>query len=131
MKLTKKVLGLTIALFGMVAFANAQETVPEFEKRGKAHHQKMIDKLGLNDEQVAAFKELKKTYRGKAKALKSQTDSKDELADLMYQNRKAKTAEIKKILTPEQYAIFDKVDTNRRKRGKGKRGKKGKARRAF
>lgn len=131
MKLTKRILGLTIALFGIVAFAHAQDTSPEFEKRGKAHHQKMIEKLGLNDEQVAAFKELKKTYREKAKALRSQTDSKDELADLMYQNRKAKTAEIKRLLTPEQYAIFDKVDTDRQKRGKGKRGKKGKARREF
>ena len=131
MKLTKKILGLAIALFGMVAFAQAQDTDLKFEKRAKAHHQKMIDKLGLNDEQAAAFKEIKKTYKEKAKALRTQTESKDELADLMYQNRKAKTAEIKQLLTPEQYAIFDKVDTDRKKRGKGKRGKKGKARKEF
>lgn len=131
MKFTKKVfiaaLTLVFATAGLFPIgASAQEEVkPEFKKRANHRIEKQVEKLGLSDEQKTAFTEIHKKYGKQAKAIKEQTQSREELGDLIHANRKAKTAEIKNLLTPEQYALFDKVD-KKQKGKKGKRGKQGK-----
>jgi len=129
MKFIKKVFIAVLTLVFATAGLFAQEEMkPEFKKRANHRIERTAEKLDLSDEQKTVFVEIHKKYAEKAKALKVQTESREELGDLMHANRKAKIAEIKELLTPEQYAIFDKVDKNRkgRKGEKGKRGRHGK-----
>jgi len=97
----------------------------KMKKRGEQRLKKTVEKLNLSEEQTTAFVEIHKKYKKEAKAFKGSTQSRDEMMDLIYKNRKAKNAELKNLLSPEQYAIYDKIDENR-KGEKGKRGGKGK-----
>ena len=124
MKFTKNVFAAALILIFTTSGLLAQEELqPELKKRAHHRMEKTAEKLGLTDDQKTAFQEINKKYKEKAKAIKEQTESREELAELIYLNRTAKTAEIKELLTPEQYAIYDKVDKNRKRR-KGKRGKR-------
>jgi len=125
MKFIKKVFIAALTLiFATTGLFAQEEMKPELKKRANHRIEKTAEKLGLSDDQKTAFTEIQTAYAEKAKAIKAQTDSREELADLIYANRKAKTAEIKELLTPEQYATFDKV--GKKGKGKGKKGKKGK-----
>ena len=122
MTFSKKVFIAALTLiFATTGLFAQEEMKPEFKKRANHQLEKAAEKLDLSETQKTAFAEIHKKYRAKAKALKGQTDSREELGDLMHASRKAKTAEIKALLTPDQYAIFDKVDEKR----KGKKSKKG------
>ncbi len=124
MKITGKILITALALiFVSVTLPAQEEGLDESKKRVEKRMEKVAEKLNLTEEQRTTFSEIHKKYRGKAKGIKEQTQSRVELMDLIYENKKARISEIKEILTPEQYAIYDKVDENRRGRKK-KHGKR-------
>lgn len=126
MKFTKKffLASLTFIFASMSLFAQDEVSL-EVKKRGEQRIEQAAEKLNLSEEQKTAFAEIHKKYKNEAKALKGSTQSRDEMMDLIYKNRKAKNAELKNLLSPEQYAIYDKIDENRKGR-KGRRGGKGK-----
>ena len=128
---SKILAALTLLVFSTIALSaqTAGEDVrPRHKERGERGERanKMAEKLGLNEQEVADFKAINKKYKEELKAAQANVTSKEEMVEIRYANHKAKTAEVKAFLTPAQYAIFDKFEPRKGKKGKkGKRGKRG------
>jgi Spy/CpxP family protein refolding chaperone len=133
----KKTLALLAALALTTAGTTfAQTTAPTTTQahKGKGgHHQnpgqkadKMAKELGLNADQKAKLEQLMQTRKQESAALKAKygADKKAGKADMKAAHDRYE-AQLKTILTPEQYAKFDKMKAEHH--GKGKDGGKAKA----
>lgn len=122
---SKILAALTLLVFSTVSLTaqtDTEATHEKFKERAEKRANHRIEKLGLTDEEAVEFKAIHKKYREQLKEAAADVTSKEIMADMRYENHKAKTAEVKEFLTPEQYAIYDKFEG--RKKRKGKRGKK-------
>lgn len=116
---------LVFSSIALVAQPEGDDVPPQFKEHAQKRANKMIEKLGLSEAEAADFKAIHEKYRKQMKEAKANVTSKEEMAEIRYANHKAKTSEVKEFLSPEQYAIFDKVEPRKGKKGKGKRGRKG------
>ena len=119
---------LTLLVFSTIALSAqtaGEELPPRLKERAEKRANHMVKKLGLSEDEAADFKAIHKKYGQQMKEAKANVTSKEEMAEIRYANHKAKTAEVKAFLTPEQYAIYDKVEPRKGKKGKGKKGRKG------
>ena len=75
---------------------------------------KMAEELGLSDEQKSKLQEVFKAQREAMKDL-----SPEERREKMKESREAMNAKVKEILTPEQFAKWEKIRDERRPGGPG------------
>jgi len=101
------------------------EIPQQYKERAQKRANHKIKKLGLTEEEAVEFKAIHKKYREELKAAKANVTSKEEMAEIRYANHKVKTAEVKAFLTPEQYAIYDKFEPRKGRKGKAKRSQRG------
>lgn len=128
-------LGLSTLLFILV-FTQLQAQGPggkqgqmDPEKRAEQQTAMMTQKLGLSEAQATKIKEINLKYAAKAKTLREANTGGDRTAmrGQMTTLRTEQDAELKTMLTSDQWATWEKVQTeqraNRDERGKGsKRG---------
>ena len=78
-------------------------------RMGKGGGEKIKEKLGLTDDQATKFKAIADTYRGKMKAIKTDAASatdKKATKQKVQELRASEQAEIKALLTPDQYTKY-------------------------
>ncbi len=125
---SKILAALTLLVFSTIALSAqtaGKEMPPRHKERAEKRANKMIEKLGLNEQEAVEFKAIHKKYKQELKAAKVNVTSKEEMAEIRYAIHKDKTAEVKEFLTPEQYAIYDKIEARKGGKGNGKKGRKG------
>lgn len=145
----KKIIFMLVALFCSSLFVNAQRPQPRRERMNpeqmaEMRTQRMVEKYGLDDEQKARLLELNKKQmenrrqvRPKAlpkDSLKAMTkeekkaykqereEQKKAMQETMKKNAEDYQAELKKILTSEQYASYQKDEQARMERRQSRRG---------
>lgn len=111
-------------------YESYKELRNERRKRSDMNRQKMecTEQLNLTDKQQSQFREINRKYGQAAKELRENGQSWEENKKAFESIRKEKDAEIKSLLTEEQYEIY--LDTHKDcppgKMGYGKNQKKGK-----
>ncbi len=81
----------------------------KMDRMGKGGGEKIKEKLGLTDDQATKFKAIADTYRGKMKAIKTDAASatdKKATKQKVQELRASEQAEIKALLTPDQYTKY-------------------------
>jgi periplasmic protein CpxP/Spy len=130
----KKVAVLFVLLFAFVANTFAQtdavaaplksEKMSKSDRKAKA--KQAADDLGLSADQKAKMKEIGQSLKGKMKAIKSDASlTKDQKKVQTGEVAKQHEADIKAILSPEQFTKWDAMAKERRAKMKELRGKKG------
>ncbi len=97
------------------------QTANQPNGQGKGQHEmdfaKLKTDLSLTDAQVSSWKSLEEQYKPKFKALKSDSSITEEVKKVkMKELHSAKKADLKKILSEEQFAKF--TDIKRQQKGK-------------
>lgn len=129
-----KKLVLSVVFAALGTFAMAQQTggkkAPDHPRTNQAEMQKKQDEklqqmkaeLGLSDAQVARIKEMKaKQQEARKQEMAAQ---KAERVDAMKDKRQAMDAEMKSILTPEQYEKWQQIKADRMQQKKAADGHK-------
>ncbi len=141
----KKVIVLFVAIVAFAANSFAQtgtgqetQKAPKSEKVGKhkgqngkhAHGMDMKKDLNLSDDQSKRIKDIKNSYKGKMTALKTDNSlSKEQRKTQMSDLKKSEEADVKGVLTADQYTKFTEMKKQRRndmKAHKGEYKRKGK-----
>ena len=135
----KKIFLMLSVMLALVATSFAQTTQTEapveqkqngkekMKHQGKRDGAKATKSLGLNDEQKAKMKTSQNDLKGKMSAIKSdQSLTKEQKKAKMKEIAQAHDAELKNILTPEQYTQMTEMRKNRVAQGGHKGGKHGK-----
>ncbi len=136
-----KKLVLAVALVGMGSLVMAQQTPPQdkegrraemhqkFQEREQEHLDKMQKDLGLNQSQVAQIKALHEKRKNEMKAdFDKNKDQRQARMEQMKAKREQMNADMKKILTPQQYDKWQadrKAKMEERKMAMKDRGMKG------
>ena len=125
----KKIVLLCTMFCAFATFSIAQTTdtkTASTEKmhkgKGKGkHHDHMENSLGLNADQKAKMKEIRNTYKGKFKAVRSDKSlSKEQRKMQMQDIQTAHDADMKGLLTAEQYTQFTAAKGKHKEDMKGK-----------
>lgn len=102
-------IGMAVAFFTMGA-ANAQDKVQQPPaERAKQQTERMTKELGLNVDQAAKVEAINAKYAEKAEAMRA--DRKEKMAETKGKGSElndARMAELKGVLTTEQYAKWEK-----------------------
>lgn len=104
-----KKLILAIAFIGMGSFVMAQQTTPQDKQAKRAemqqqHMDQMQKDLGLNQSQVTQIKALQEKRKAELKAEFDQNkDNREAKMEQMKAKRAQMDADMKNILTPQQY----------------------------
>lgn len=123
----KKIIGLFLVMLICSVSVYAQK-----DNRGgrmgdpSKRMEKMITDLKLNDKQAADYRKVEKDFMGKMKKMRDEAqDDRSKMREKMQTLRKEKDAEVKKILTDEQFKQYqekqqaprdkNRKDGNRRK----------------
>jgi periplasmic protein CpxP/Spy len=127
----KKVLILCAVLFAITtnSFAQAAATtaVVAEKKEGMAGQKRESWKnlLGLTAEQDAKMKEISKANKEKSDALKNDaTADKEQKKAKMAELKKANEADLKAVLTADQFTKYNDIQKQRREEAKAKQGEK-------
>ena len=122
----KKVIGLCLVLLVSSVSVFAQSGKRSAKKGGDPAQrcEKMIADLKLNEKQAADFRKVEAEFRDKMKAEKKQADSdRQKMREKMTTMRNDRDAEIKKILTEDQYKQYlEKQRSQSPRKGDGRRG---------
>ncbi len=90
--------------------APVEKRMGKMDKMGKmGGGEKIKEKLGLTDDQAAKFKAIADTYKGKMKAIRTDAAAATDKAAVKQQVqtlRASEQAEIKALLTPDQYTKY-------------------------
>ncbi len=115
----KKIILMALFFATFISFSNAQTDAtpaPTAEKvrgngKNKAKAAMSVKKqLGLNDEQAQKMKTIGATFKGKWQAIRTdQSLSKDQKKAQMQEAKTAYDAEVKAVLTPEQYTKWTEM----------------------
>ncbi|TKG93446.1 DUF4890 domain-containing protein [Puteibacter caeruleilacunae] len=111
-------------LFVAVMFANMVVAQPKFDPKERAQKstKAMIEKLSLNKEQGEKIGEINLKYAEKMQEIfKKGKGNRDQMRSSMQTMRKDQEAEIKKVLTEEQYKKYQAWQKERRQQ-QGQRG---------
>lgn len=112
-----------VALFFAFTFtANAQrgDRQPHDPKQAaEKQTTRMVEKLSLNEIQTAQVKEINLTYAQKLQAAhENNKGNREAMKEISTAINTEKAAELKRVLTAEQFTAFEEMQP---KRGKGKR----------
>jgi hypothetical protein len=138
----KKVFLAILLVVGMTAIA--QETKIEKPRKEKMSSEQKVElyvkkmklDLDLNDKQVTEVKKLAEVQFQKREAKRAEIKAKREeekkirdekrfeMKNQMLDEQIAQKAEMKKILTPEQYAKWEKIQSERKEKMKGRKNRK-------
>lgn len=116
----KKVIGLFLVILISTATVFAQSGNRHGKKGDHSKRsEKMIEELKLNEKQAADFRQVETDFRAKMeKERESVKDDRSKMRDKMLTMRSEKDAQVKKILTDEQYKIYqEKQAANRARKG--------------
>jgi len=116
----RKLLILAVAVLG-VSLAGAKDSPADLDKRAERMTKKMTEKLKLTDEQQVKVKALNLDMLTKTKAAKDKVGDKETKRAEMKTIRDNYNAEMKKVLTDDQYVKFEKDMKKRHKRQMKKR----------
>ncbi len=127
MKITKRIIIALIFLVGGITALQAQKgqfCQIDPEKRAERMTQHMADELSLSEEQTAKVLAINLKFAKEHKALRANAQEGERPNRAEMENlREAHTAEIKPLLTEEQFAKLETLRPEREgKRGKGPRG---------
>ncbi len=96
--------------------------------KGYRGGEKIKEKLGLTDDQTTKFKAIEDTYKGKMKALRTDAQAGTDRATMKQQVKTmvaSKEAEIKALLTPDQYTKYQAmIEARKEKRYEKKQERK-------
>jgi protein CpxP len=131
MKITKFSLVALIALGGLLAFspvAQAQEKKADAQQekgKGKGPDQlaQMTELLKLTADQQAKLKPIIEARAKKMAAIREATTDQAERRAKTQELQPAFTADVKKILTPEQFDTWEKDQASKKGKGQGKKKK--------
>ena len=122
----KKVIGLCLVLLISSVSVFAQGGKRGAKKGGDPAQrcEKMIADLKLNEKQAADFRKVEAEFRDKMKAERKQADSdRQKMREKMTTMRNDRDAEMKKILTEDQYKQYlEKQRSQSPRKGHGRRG---------
>lgn len=121
----KKVIGLCLVVLMSSVSVFAQEGKRGDKKGGDPTQrmEKMIKDLDLNEQQAADFRKIEAEYREKMKVEREQAKSdRENMREKMQTMKENRNAEIKKILTEEQYTKFlEKQNSQSPRKGDNRR----------
>lgn len=122
----KKVIGLFLVILISTTTVFAQDGNRQGKKGDPSKRsEKLIEELKLNDKQAADFRKVEADYREKMmKEREAVKDDRAKMREKMTTMRTEKEAQIKKILTDEQYKLYQeklKKAEDSRKKGHGRR----------
>lgn len=116
-----------VALFFTFSFAaNAQRAGKSIDPAQSAEKQTahMVEQLSLDEIQAVKVKEINLTYAKKMKeAREDNKGNRNAMKEIMTAINTEKTAEIKQVLTDEQFQSFEEMVAKKRKGKRGKRGR--------
>ena len=122
----KKVIGLCLVLLISSVSVFAQSGKRGAKKGGDPAQrcEKMIADLKLDEKQAVDFRKVETEFREKMKAERKQTESdRQKMREKMNTMRNDRDAQIKKILTEEQYKQYlEKQGSQSPRKGHGRRG---------
>ena len=128
MKKTILLTALGFLLCTPAVFAQNNNTECKKERRGKNHSERIertIKDLGLDEKQAAEFREINQKYREQFKnervEFEKQSQAHRERAKAIHEEQKA---ELKKIMSDEQYEKLKETHRENHKAHKGHKGKK-------
>ncbi len=127
----KKIVALVVVILvsSVSVFANNGIRPKDGKKADPSQRcEKMVSDLDLNEKQAADFKKIQSEYQEKVKTMRDKSEAdRQQMKEQITTMRTEKNAEIKKILTDEQYqkyeAFAQKKQDRQGKDGKCKRGK--------
>ncbi len=127
MKITKRILPtvliLALGFFALQAQRNNERPPIDPEKMAEKQTTRMVEKLSLDEKQVEQVKAINLKYAQQQKAAKEKEKAERETKKAERQKaQEAKMAELKKVLTTEQFA---KLEQAQEKRGARKGSRKG------
>jgi periplasmic protein CpxP/Spy len=123
-------------LFALTFTVNAQTTTTESTPTAEKHRGKGKDKmkekaqsaakeLNLNDEQKSKMKTIASNYKSKLQAVRTDNSlSKEQKRAQLKEINAANDAEIKTVLSPEQYTQWADLKKNRQEKMKEHKGKR-------
>lgn len=93
---------------------------PDRGDAGRPQRDAWLKEVGASEEQAAKIREILKDQMEQQRALRQNADlAPEQRRSKMTEIRTAVTAKIKAILTPEQFAKYEKLQEERRGRGPG------------
>lgn len=132
MKITKRILPtvlmLVIGFFALQAQRTAERRPMDPEKMAEKQTARMTEQLNLDEKQAEQVTAINLKYAEQSKGNKEQAKAEREARKAERQQmQETKMAELKQVLTPEQYAEMEKAQAERSERrgghGKGGKGK--------
>lgn len=111
---------LLMMAFLIATSVSAQEKRKTPEERAKAQSEAMKKNLGLNEEQTIALEEINLRFAKEVEAKREMNGNSNEKVEIPQEIRDARNAEIKTVLTPDQYEKFLKIKGERQNNKKSK-----------
>ena len=97
---------VSVLLMTTNVFAQKQQRL-SIEEKAKKQTERMAEKLSLIDEQKLKVEAINLKYAQKQnEMMKSAKEEREAKMKMMKANREEKDAELKKVLTPEQYTLY-------------------------
>ncbi|MEZ5044823.1 MAG: hypothetical protein R2828_33305 [Saprospiraceae bacterium] len=100
----------------------ARPAGPRGQGGGQAQMEQLVAELGLNEDQKVEFEAINAKYRQQMQTMREQANG--DFASMrpkMQEMRTAQNAEIKQILTEEQFAKYEKIQAERMQNRQGGR----------
>lgn len=128
----KKVKVLSLCMVVMLSSASLFAQTPQSPQkdRSQVRSERMISDLNLNEKQAKELKEIENSFSTKMKADRENAKAdREKMRQEMTKMRTEKDAQIKKILTDEQYQKYQSLSKqkNNKKGNHAKDGRKGKS----
>lgn len=123
MKTTMKMF-LAAALFlmmGLSVNAQSRKAPDRSENRPDKETAELVKELDLSDKQAAQVKKIHQDFGEKMeKARKNNDGDREDMREHMAKMEKEKNAEMKTVLSKEQYKKYEELHAEKRKQAKGK-----------
>ena len=116
---------VSVLLITTNVFAQQRQR-PSAEEMAKRQTEQMVEKLSLTDDQKEKAEVINLKYaRLQSEMMQSGQGDRQARSDEMRKNREARDAELKEILTPEQYEQYQKIREEQMQRPGGNRERRG------
>lgn len=122
----KKIIGLCLVLLlsSVSAFARDNHKRTDNKADLSKRYERVITDLKLNEKQASEFRKINDEFMQKAQKERADVKSmREKQREKMMAMREDKNAQIKKILTDEQYKLYTEKQKSHKKHHKGHRSK--------
>jgi Spy/CpxP family protein refolding chaperone len=121
---TKKTLFIGLMIFAFTSVVMAQkEQSQSTEERVKQQTEQMVKDLNLTEDQIPTVEKINQKYAEKMETVRDQNQgNRENMRSEMRQLFEDRDAELKKVLTNEQFEIYKKKQEERRAQRRNKRG---------